>query len=207
MTRAVLTTLGLVGLLALSGGSATSAPNAAAEGRPADHAGARRAARFPRAAGDVHQLCRQHGPSTTQLDAIIEGKVNDVKRQQCQLPPVSPDGPLRVRHLRAREDGAGHRQPGRSRRVDRMHGFRRGLGRPESLQRLHHYGCCDHLRSVPARLRLAQVLSAALRPRSPAPERAVDNPTLPVGPPGASLGSRKDRQSRAGAGLSGPDSL
>ena len=34
-----------------------------------------------------------NGPSTTQLDAIVEGKVNlSVKRQRCQLPPVSPDG-------------------------------------------------------------------------------------------------------------------
>src|SRR5215208_5834248 len=34
-----------------------------------------------------------NGPSTTQLDAIVEGKVNlTVKRQRCQLPPVSPDG-------------------------------------------------------------------------------------------------------------------
>jgi hypothetical protein len=87
-------------------------------------------------------------------------------------PPVSPDGP--VRHLRTREDGAdagdgaGHRQPGRSRGVERMHGFRRGLGRPESLQRLHHDDGSDHLRSVLARLRLAQeVLWAALGPRSP----------------------------------------
>ena len=36
-----------------------------------------------------------NGPSTTQLDAIVEGKVNlTVKRQRCQLPPVSPDGPF-----------------------------------------------------------------------------------------------------------------
>src|SRR5215211_405890 len=34
-----------------------------------------------------------NGPSTTQLDAIVEGKVNlSVKRQRCQSPPVSPDG-------------------------------------------------------------------------------------------------------------------
>jgi hypothetical protein len=34
-----------------------------------------------------------NGPSTSQLDAIVEGKVNlSVKRQRCQLPPVSPDG-------------------------------------------------------------------------------------------------------------------
>jgi len=36
-----------------------------------------------------------NGPSTTQLDAIEEGEVNlSVKRQRCQLPPVSPDGPF-----------------------------------------------------------------------------------------------------------------
>ena len=34
-----------------------------------------------------------NGPSTSQLDAIVEGKVNlSVKRQRCQVPPVSPDG-------------------------------------------------------------------------------------------------------------------
>ena len=34
-----------------------------------------------------------NGPSTSQLDAIVEGKVNlSVKRQRCQSPPVSPDG-------------------------------------------------------------------------------------------------------------------
>ena len=34
-----------------------------------------------------------NGPSTSQLDAIVEGKVNlTVKRQRCQVPPVSPDG-------------------------------------------------------------------------------------------------------------------
>ena len=36
-----------------------------------------------------------NGPSTTQLDAIVEGKVNlSVKHQRCQVPPVSPDGPF-----------------------------------------------------------------------------------------------------------------
>jgi hypothetical protein len=34
-----------------------------------------------------------NGPSTSQLDAIVKGKVNlTVKRQRCQVPPVSPDG-------------------------------------------------------------------------------------------------------------------
>ena len=34
-----------------------------------------------------------NGPSTSQLDAIVKGKVNlSVKRQRCQSPPVSPDG-------------------------------------------------------------------------------------------------------------------
>jgi hypothetical protein len=34
-----------------------------------------------------------NGPSTSQLDAIVEGKVNlSVKRQRCQF--VSPDGPF-----------------------------------------------------------------------------------------------------------------
>ena len=34
-----------------------------------------------------------NGPSTTELDATVEGKVNlTVKRQRCQVPPVSPDG-------------------------------------------------------------------------------------------------------------------
>jgi hypothetical protein len=100
---------------------------------------------------------------------------------------------LRVRHLRAREDGADagdgadHRQPGRSRRVDRMHGFRRVFGRSESLQRLHHDGGCDHLRSVPAASSRSGAVCGSTASLSPAPERAVDNPT-PVRPPGASVG-------------------
>ena len=94
MTRAVLTTLGLIGLLALSGGSATSAPNAALpkadllimQAPDVLHAAPGQLVTFTSYAAN-------NGPSTTQLDAIVEGKVNlSVKRQRCQLPPVSPDG-------------------------------------------------------------------------------------------------------------------
>jgi hypothetical protein len=87
-----------------------------------------------------------------------------------------------------------------------MHGFGRVLGRPESLQRLHHDGGGDHLRSVLARLGLPQVLSAALGPRSlqHLSERWTILPACWAArskrrryPEGAAI-------SRAGAGLRGP---
>jgi hypothetical protein len=96
MTRAALITTGLVMLFALSGGSAMSAPNAAAALPKADllimqapdvlHAAPGQLVTFTSYAAN-------NGPSTSQLDAIVEGKVNlSIKRQLCQSPPVSPDG-------------------------------------------------------------------------------------------------------------------
>jgi Domain of unknown function DUF11 len=96
MSRAALITTGLVMLFALSGGSAMSAPNAAVALPKADllimqapdvlHASPGQLVTFTSYAAN-------NGPSTSQLDAIVEGKVNlAVKRQECQKPPVSPDG-------------------------------------------------------------------------------------------------------------------
>ena len=96
MTRAAIITTGLVMLFALSGGSVMSAPRAAAALPKADllimqapdvlHASPGQLVTFTSYAAN-------NGPSTSQLDAIVEGKVNlAVKRQECQSPPVSPDG-------------------------------------------------------------------------------------------------------------------
>jgi hypothetical protein len=116
------------------------------------------------------------------------------------LGPFAPDSDLR-RHGQKIASGGG--KNAKKRAV--MHGFRGAVGRSESLQRLHHDDRGDHLREAFPRLRLAQVPWAALGPRSSAPERAMDNPSPPVGQPGASVvGRRKERQSRAGADLSGP---
>src|SRR5919107_1146877 len=96
VSRILLTTFALLGLLALSGGSAISATNQALpkadllimQAPDVLHASPGQLVTFTSYAAN-------NGPSTTQLDAIVEGKVNlTVKRQRCQLPPVSPDGPF-----------------------------------------------------------------------------------------------------------------
>ena len=93
MTRAVLTTIVLVVLLALSGGAATSASNPALpkadllimQAPDVLHASPGQLVTFTSYAAN-------NGPSTSELDADIVGKVNlSVKRQQCQF--VSPDTP------------------------------------------------------------------------------------------------------------------
>ena len=94
MSRVALITTGLVMLFALSGGSAMSAPRAAAlpkadllimQAPDVLHASPGQLVTFTSYAAN-------NGPSTSQLDAIVEGKVNlAVKRQRCQF--VSPDTP------------------------------------------------------------------------------------------------------------------
>jgi hypothetical protein len=93
VSRALLTTVALLGLLALSGGSTISAPNQALpkadllimQAPDVLHASPGQLVTFTSYAAN-------NGPSTSQLDATVEGKVNlAVKRQRCQF--VSPDTP------------------------------------------------------------------------------------------------------------------
>ena len=93
VSRALLTTFALLGLLALGGGSAISAPDQALpkadllimQAPDVLHASPGQLVTFTSYAAN-------NGPSTSELDAIVEGKVNlTVKRQRCQF--VSPDTP------------------------------------------------------------------------------------------------------------------
>lgn len=93
MTRAAVTTVGLVVLLALSGGSAMSATSTAMpkadllimQASDVLHASPGQTVTFTSYAAN-------NGPSTAELDATVEGQVNlTVKRQRCQF--VSPDTP------------------------------------------------------------------------------------------------------------------